>query len=62
VQIGLFAQSREPWQRRWLSLLLVAKQVESSTAPEDISEALDELNELGVLDTLDLFENDEREH
>jgi hypothetical protein len=41
--------------------LLVAKQVEPSVAPEDVSEALDELNEIGVLDTLNLFD-DEQNH
>jgi|SRR5947209_350894 len=41
--------------------LLIAKQVTPSTAPEDLNEALDELNELGVLDSIQLFE-DEREH
>jgi hypothetical protein len=36
--------------------LLLAKQVYPSTAPEDLNEALDELNELGILDQVQLFD------
>src|SRR5437868_9078647 len=37
--------------------LLVTKQGEPSDAPKDLNEALDELNDIGVLDSLSLFEN-----
>lgn len=41
--------------------MLIAKQVAPSVAPEDLNAALDELNELGVLDSIELF-GDEREN
>jgi hypothetical protein len=41
------------------SYSLVAKQAEPSTATDDVRDALDELNELGVLDTFGFFEDDE---